>query len=386
MTSTNVPPSQTFTYKQVPLPNNTLDIKLDVYPPAFVPTASSGVKSQIPAIIYFHGGGVVFGNRLSWFPNWLYERVAKAGYAFISADYRLIPPSTGHDVVEDLQDAMSFSVSREFSFPVGTFWVNPDAIAVAGSSGGGLCAYLAAMNSTSIKPKALISVYGKGGDFFTPNFLEVKTKPLYVSTSLLDPRDYTEYLHPNHDPTCSDPNSTTTKFFSLEPIADCPLKIVDSDPLAIPSHPRISVLGVHQQLGVWIDYYTGAHANGGLSVALREALQSQPPLDDLDAEDARVDDLLRKFVPAEHHKLFPSLGVNSNWPPTVLLHGTSDIAVPIGDSRALERRLKRRGIEVQLFEAEGKGHGYDLGPQADEQYRDVFDEVGEFLKKHLGSQ
>jgi acetyl esterase/lipase len=100
------------------------------------------------------------------------ERVAAAGYAFISADYRLLTPATAHDILEDIKDVFSFifkdlnpllsqkSVTRHFS----PFHVDFNAVAVAGTSAGGLCAYYAAMH-VSPKPKALVCMYAMGGDY-----------------------------------------------------------------------------------------------------------------------------------------------------------------------------------------------------------------------------
>jgi hypothetical protein len=107
---------------------------------------------------------------------WL-ERVTSAGYAFISPDYQLLPQATGHEIAKDIQDLLKFVVDRTFPLPSKqemvegavpldrTFKVNPEAIAVAGSSAGGLCAYLAAMHCVLPKPKAILSLYGQGGDF-----------------------------------------------------------------------------------------------------------------------------------------------------------------------------------------------------------------------------
>lgn len=44
------------------------------------------------------------------------------------------------------------------------FTVDPNALAVAGTSAGGLCAHWAAMH-VSPKPKAVVSMYAMGGDF-----------------------------------------------------------------------------------------------------------------------------------------------------------------------------------------------------------------------------
>lgn len=44
-------------------------------------------------------------------------------------------------------------------------------------------------------------------------------------------------------------------------------------------------------------------------------------------------------------------------PPVLLIHGTDDDIVPIAQSRAMEKALKRAGRNVRLIELEGEGHG-----------------------------
>ena len=99
------------------------------------------------------------------------ERVTSAGFAFISVDYRLIPPSTGHEIIEDIKDLFRFLAldfnrvllqrATEAHIP---FQVDPDSIAVSGTSAGGLCAYLAVMHAKPL-PKALLGLYAMGGDY-----------------------------------------------------------------------------------------------------------------------------------------------------------------------------------------------------------------------------
>ena len=38
-------------------------------------------------------------------------RVIALGYAFVSADYQLLPPATAEDIVKDIQDVFSFLVT-----------------------------------------------------------------------------------------------------------------------------------------------------------------------------------------------------------------------------------------------------------------------------------
>jgi len=105
-------------------------------------------------------------------------RCNAAGHAFISADYRLIPSglSNAHGILEDVKDVFSFICSSEFELALaktrdeeGTIRIDPKRIAVAGTSSGGTCAYLAAKHAEP-KPRALLSIYAAGGDFFVRIF------------------------------------------------------------------------------------------------------------------------------------------------------------------------------------------------------------------------
>lgn len=69
--------SMTLVYKTVTALNPTLEgetsgipLRLDVYPPNRTST-SGGDGVGVPAVVYFHGGGLLVGDRKSWFPEWL---------------------------------------------------------------------------------------------------------------------------------------------------------------------------------------------------------------------------------------------------------------------------------------------------------------------------
>ena len=214
----------TLTYKIV----DKLRLQIDVYPPV-VPHERKISKG--PAVLYFHGGGLTVGDRKSWFPAWLQclsnilskrllitlslllGRLCNAGIAFISADYRLLVPSTGHDILQDIKDLFIFlehglnQAIHETLSPLNlpSFLIDPQSIAVSGTSAGGLCAYLSAMHS-SPKPVALVSMYGMGADFLvssevvhescfdpdlfvliqTDHYLQPKTKPFFRGREILN--------------------------------------------------------------------------------------------------------------------------------------------------------------------------------------------------------
>jgi len=87
------------------------------------------------------------------------ERLSNRGVILVSADYRLMLPSTGHEMVEDIQDFFRFvatslngrldeTFSNEGARPTGSAYrVDTEAIGVSGTSAGPLCAYLACMHA-----------------------------------------------------------------------------------------------------------------------------------------------------------------------------------------------------------------------------------------------
>jgi len=51
-----------------------IPLHLDVYlPDSNSSSDTSDSKDGIPAVVYFHGGGLLVGDRKSWFPEWLHS-------------------------------------------------------------------------------------------------------------------------------------------------------------------------------------------------------------------------------------------------------------------------------------------------------------------------
>jgi acetyl esterase/lipase len=157
-----VPPSPTtHTYKTA----KGCAIKADVYRPSASPAPT-------PAIVWIHGGCLMYGSRKNIHPRQL-ELYLGAGYTVVSIDYRLAPESQLRDVIEDLADALHWVHD---SGP-GEFTVDPRRIAVVGHSAGG---YLALMSGLcgSPRPRAIVAFYGYGdivGDWYS------KPDPFYCA-------------------------------------------------------------------------------------------------------------------------------------------------------------------------------------------------------------
>ncbi|MBV8629917.1 MAG: alpha/beta hydrolase [Silvibacterium sp.] len=135
---------ETFTYKNV----GDLEIKADVYRP-------TGAGPH-PAIIWIHGGGLIFGSRTT-IPADENDLFLRAGYIVVSIDYRLAPETKIPAILEDVGDAYRWVREKG----PGLFQCDPEHLAIVGQSGG---AYLALMSGVQLhpSPKVIVSFYGYG--------------------------------------------------------------------------------------------------------------------------------------------------------------------------------------------------------------------------------
>ncbi|KAG7088138.1 hypothetical protein E1B28_012160 [Marasmius oreades] len=345
----------TLTYKVV----KGVPIKLDLY----LPTHEQN-QGPTPAVVYFHGGGLVMGSRRDLFPHWLQNRVTSTGYVFISADFRLIPtgPTTGHDVVEDIKDLFAFLREKDFKVCRETgeeVKIDPGKVAVSGSSAGGLCAYLAASHVTP-RPAALLPIFASGGDFLTPFYLNPKSEPFLRGRPLVDASMFADYVHPLAAKVASDL------------LSESPLTFVPGSNPPLPANPRMAVVFLYLQLGTYLDYYTGQY-EPSISASLRSLVG--------DSKQRLID-----TIPEHHRALFPQLNVTSSWPPTYLLHGEEDTAVLVHESQNIHQLLKDAEVESTLKLVPGQDHYFDvMTPNAEDLWGNVFDDVLVFLKKQLSS-
>jgi acetyl esterase/lipase len=134
----------TYTYKRV----GECDIKADVY--------RRPGKDFRAAIVWIHGGALIFGDRSTLRPDQL-QRYLQAGYAVVSIDYRLAPETKLPEILEDLGDAYQWVREKGPEL----FWIDRDRIALVGNSAGGYLTLMAGFSVTP-HPKALVSFYGYG--------------------------------------------------------------------------------------------------------------------------------------------------------------------------------------------------------------------------------
>jgi len=185
-----------------------------------------------------------------------------------------------------------------------------------------------------------------------------KSEPFLRGREILDPQQFQTFLYPQSS--------------RLVPISDSPRSYYppDHDTPGYPSNPRMLLGRLFLQLGTYLDYYTGQH-DPSLSDCLRSLLTTTTTP-------------VTESIPEEHRRLFPQLGIPPTWPPTCLVHGSSDTAVLVGESRCLHSLLKAANIDVVLWEVPGAEHSFDYNPPVEGvSYAKLFDDIVDFLVCHL---
>jgi predicted esterase len=144
------------------LENQMVTLRLDMYQPA------GDTVSARPAIVWIHGGSFCCGDRTS--PELVDEATtfAKQGYVNASIDYRLESPGCSgtfsncvaaiEEAAADAQTAVRFLRSRS-----ATYGIDPNRIAIAGSSAGAITALNVGYSSSedpSASVRAAVSLSG----------------------------------------------------------------------------------------------------------------------------------------------------------------------------------------------------------------------------------
>ncbi|KAF4977437.1 hypothetical protein FDECE_18357 [Fusarium decemcellulare] len=293
--------SRTFSFKSTP----DGDINVDVV----YPEVSDDSPSTV--LLHYHGGFLIIGDRYSFLPYWLVHACAARKWIFVTPEYRLIPETTAHSSVDDAVDAYNWvrsSLPDLIGRPVGS-------VLLAGSSAGGYLALTAAVAVTQ-KPSALLLIYGMldptGSRYLTPGS-NIFGRPVIETEAIL--RELPKKRE-----------NETRKTISAHPPA--------ADPTQDSRQGLIAALHID---ALFPDYITGVD---GLSRAIGSGGIGA--------------------IPDEHKRLFPlSFGDLTNFPPTMLLHGVNDSAVPVDGSKTALEKLQAAGTEVLPEFPEDAEHGFD---------------------------
>ncbi|EIN07771.1 alpha/beta-hydrolase [Punctularia strigosozonata HHB-11173 SS5] len=268
---------KTLTYLHV----DGLDVKLDLYAP--------DATGSAPILIWFHGGALFCGSRDDdMFPAWLLDAAHKRGWIFVSADYRLLVPCTGHDEIADVRALSSFLASDAFRAALPAGLAPSGATLISGGSAGGYVAIQYALHA-SPKPEAVFNLFGM--------------------IDLLNDH----YLHP-HPEGLRFFGGFYASFPGLEQLLRAPPS--SGSPVRAPTF-------------VCAD---------GREVLMLHGIQ----------EGTIPDHLVGRPGFRKDRPLFPLLHARG-LPPVITVHGTADTAVPLGDSENLKKILGEAGVRNELI-------------------------------------
>lgn len=244
----------------------------------------------------------------------------KNGVIFMGADYRLLYPSTGFDIIDDMKALFSFLASPKFSehyLPSG-ITLDASRIALVGASGGAYPAMAAGLYAHP-KPKALLLLFGMGGDMLGDGW--VKPKDGFMPF----------------------PGSESITEASLSHLLDLPPTPVSEAPLTIRSDQTLGDDG--NRVGLYMHWWkTGELLDRVVGKRISTDLRGLPAHERFGAVPL---DLLPAILQAH---------LDASFPPTCLVHGELDKVVEPDESKMTFNRLKEVGVTVDLVLVPGAAH------------------------------
>ncbi len=146
----------------VNLSGQTVDLKLDMYTP------TGDTVTNRPAVVWVHGGSFCCGTRTSGEIVDEANNFAKFGYVNISIDYRLESPGCSgnqSNCIQAIQEATADAQTavRWLRTNAATYGVDPDRIAIGGSSAGAIAALNVAYSTSEDASARVAGAVGISG-------------------------------------------------------------------------------------------------------------------------------------------------------------------------------------------------------------------------------
>ncbi|KZT73458.1 alpha/beta-hydrolase [Daedalea quercina L-15889] len=236
----------------------------------------------------------------------------------MSADFRLLVPSTGFDMIEDMKALMKFLADPSFSethLPAGIS-LDFTRIGVAGVSGGGYAARAIAIYGEP-KPRAVFLMYAGGGGFLSDFWVAEKGDSFFGPYPPV-PRAAVTHLLDKPTP----PSSESAVLLSAEGFTD--------------EQNRIPLLMYLWRTGEFLDYVLGEP----VSAKLRALPLSERPA----------------AVPEHLRPALLETQMDASFPPTFLVHGDADSMLPLSESQQTYQRLRELGVKAEMEIVSGGEH------------------------------
>ena len=192
-----------------------------------------------------------------------------------------------------------------------------------------------------------MSLYGMGGDFLSPHWIEPHIDGVRFNGPFTHLRDVAHLLN--------EPQAQ---------IAYAPINFISED-CTNDLNFRGSLYNFWQCHGTFLDNLTGID---GLTAKLRRL-----PYAEREAA-----------IPTECRDLFPQLRVD-DLPPTVLVHGAEDTSVDVSDSDKTYAALTKKGTRAKYYRVEGLEHGLMSFPEKRRGHRalEAFDRAFAFCEEEM---
>ena len=249
------------------------------------------------------------------------DAALEQGLLFISADHRLLYPSTAFDIITDIKNLFTFLTSSGFSekhLPAGVA-LDASRIAVSGESGGGYAARAAGIFA-EVKPVAVLLQYAQGGQFLDNHWLAVKDKDAPDPQGGIVTKETVAHLlnHPQG------------------PISDDPMPFL-GDEAPNGDSGRSQLLLWWWRTGGFVDVLLGVN---GISRSLRHLSLAER----------------EAYLPEDLRLAILQMQLDENFPPTFLIHGKEDKLILPSESQLTCDRLQELHVEVELHFLEDAGH------------------------------
>ena len=243
------------------------------------------------------------------------------GILFISADHRLLYPSTAFDIIADVKTLFAFLAAPTFletHLPKGVT-LNAYRIAVSGESGGGYATRAAGIFADP-KPRALLLQYAQGGQLLDDHWLAVKDRDAPDPEGGIIARETVAHLINQ----------------AQAPISYDPMPFLGDDAPNGDSG-RTKLLLWWWRTGGFVDVVLGVN---GMSRFLRELSLAER----------------EGYIPESLRGAVLQTQLAEDFPATFLLHGKEDRLVLPVESELTYERLQELGVEVEMHLLEGAGH------------------------------
>ncbi|OYT87743.1 MAG: hypothetical protein CFE46_11450 [Burkholderiales bacterium PBB6] len=110
-----------------------------------------------PCVMWIHGGGLIFGSRITSPRPFLVQALVERGFVIASVDHRLAPEAKLEEIVADIGELWRWLHQAG----PGLFGADPRRICAAGASAGAYLSLIAGYKLTP-KPRAVASLWGFG--------------------------------------------------------------------------------------------------------------------------------------------------------------------------------------------------------------------------------